>query len=104
MGARLILPSPISSDWGKTGENGDSLLFLLSLLRRVPPPSLFRQRDPKTWGESLDPSTGGAGSKGGISPGRCTDVSGGVCVRALKGVGGFPLAPALGRKRKADFL
>lgn len=101
MGARLILPSPISSDWGKTGENGDSLLFLLSLLRRVPPPSLFRQRDPKTWGESLDPSTGGAGSKGGISPGRCTDVSGGVCVRALKGGGRFPSSSSSWKEEKS---
>lgn len=85
MGASLILPSPINSDWGKTREDGGSLPFLLSLLRRFSPPNLFRERDPKTWGESLDPGTGGAGSKGGISPGRCTDVSGGVCMRAPEG-------------------
>lgn len=98
-----VSSSPPPSTQTETGKKDrGSLLFLLSLQRRFPPSISSGGEIQKLKGEPLDPGTGGTGTRGGIGPGRCTDVSGGVCVRArLKGGGRFPSSSSSREEEKS---
>lgn len=102
-GDQRLPPLPPQPDWGKTGRG--RRLPPLSPQSSAPPstPNLFRLGALRTWGASRDPGTGAL--ELGVAPPRAVRgcVRRGVRAR-VKGVGGFPLPPALGRKRKADFL
>lgn len=83
MGTSLIFPSPLRSDWERPGRGmAAPSPFSLGSYSALHPQSPFGRGDPGTWGESRDPGPGGSGARAGLAKGGCSDVSGGVCVRA----------------------
>lgn len=95
-------PLPPSTLTGKD-PGGGRRLPPLSPRSPTPPSTPHIHSDERIWEAGESPGTLVLGGWGLAQPrGGCSDVSGGVCVRAWRGVGGFPLA--LGRKGKADFL
>lgn len=95
-------PLPPSTLTGKD-PGGGRRLPPLSPRSPTPPSTPHLHSDERIWEAGESPGTLVLGGWGLAQPrGGCSDVSGGVCVRAWRGVGGFPLA--LGRKGKADFL
>lgn len=102
MGGSLILPSPINSERGKTREKDRG--SLLSLLRRLPPPISSGEEIQEPGENPRTLALGVLGLEAGSAQGGARMCREGCVCARLKGVGGFSLALALGRKRKADFL
>lgn len=98
-------PPPSTQTGERPGRRTElPLPFLLSPLRRLPPPVPSDEEIQKLRENPWTPALGVLGLEAGSAQGGARMCREGCVCARLKGGGRFPSSSALGRKRKADFL